>query len=193
MTEGAADVYTVKQEASRANAVHVLNATAMAKPGAVFKIESDLGLNQQQHQTLIDKREQLKNVAGVYAAFEGQNSNAKSGIALNTLVDQSSQTLANIYDNNKSSRIAVGQLLLSNVIQVMGKKQTDVKMTGITKKDKRVISINMPTAEGMTNDIQRALLKVSLGDVPTTTSYKRQQSAAFGEIVKSLEIGRAHV
>lgn len=185
MTKGVADINDTRMEAARPDAVHVLDPAKM-REGGVFKVETDFTLNDQQYKALVDKRATLKNVAGVYSAFEGQNSNASSGTAINSLVEQSSQTLADIYDNYRFARAAVGELLLSNVIQEMGSKQVEVKVKSAMATNPKVVVLNQPTENGLTNDIQRALLKVSLSDVPTTSSYRQQQAVMFAEILKSL-------
>lgn len=186
MTKGVADPNHTRNEAARPDAVHVLDPAKM-REGGIFKIETDFQLNSQQYQALVDKRASLKNVAGVYAAFEGQNSNATSGRAINSLVDQSTQTLADIYDNYRFARAQVGNLLLSNVIQEMGTQEVEIKVKSGIAADAKVVVVNQRTEDGgINNDIQRAMLKVALSDVPTTASFRQQQNAMFAEILKSL-------
>lgn len=184
MTEGVTDIEEARTEAARPDAVHVLSASKM-QAGGVFKVESDFGLNSQQYQALVDKRAAIKNVAGVYAAFEGSAHNV-SGVAADTMMQQTAQTLAVIYANQRSARIAVGELLMSNVIQEMGNQETEVKLKDSTGAAPKSIVLNQRTEHGMTNDVQRAMLRLSLTDIPSTASYRQQQSTSFAEIIKSL-------
>lgn len=185
MTEGVADPEEVREQARRADAVHVLDHQKM-REGGVFKIESDLQLNQQQYQTLIDKRESIKRVAGVYAAFEGNNSNVTSGVGLQQLVDQSTQTLSEIYDNFRFARAQVGDLLLSNLIEEIGDKEEQVTLKASFGENSKVVTLNQRCPDGsLSNDIQRAKLKVALSEVPSTSSYRKQQLMMWVEMTKS--------
>ncbi len=185
MTKGIADVNETRNEAGRADAVHVLDPVKI-REGGEFRIESDFMLNEQQYKVLIDKRDALKNVAGVYKAFEGQNSNVTSGVGISSLVEQSSQTLAEITDNFRFARAEVGDMLLSNLIQEIGDKEITVEVKREFEQQK-VITLNQRGNDGtLTNDIQRTLLKVVLNDVPSTQSYKQQRLMMLTEITKSL-------
>lgn len=189
MTEGVTidDEDTVRQEAGRPDAMHVLDPEAM-RNGGVFKIESDFQLNAQQYQTLVDKRQSIKNVAGVYSAFEGSSENM-SGVAINSLAEQSSQTLAEIYDNLAYSRMLVGEMLMSLIIQDMGKSPQKIVVKSEFEAP-RTVMLNTPTEENgikyLDNDLQRAQLKVSLADVPTTASYRAQRLQTLTQIQQAL-------
>lgn len=162
-----------------------------APPGGVFRVESDFALNAQQYQALIDKRESIKNVGGIYNAMMGQDGKSTSGIAINSLVEQSNQTLADINDNARFSRSQVGDLLLSLVIEDMGDSEQEVVVDGGGLKAAKTILLNgRTTAEnGMefrTNNVQMAKLKVVLADTPSTPSYRAQRAMRRVELVKSL-------
>lgn len=190
MTKGVADVNETRNEAARPDAVHVLDADKM-RNGGIFKVDSDFALNQQQYQALVDKREALKNVAGVYKAFEGQNGNATSGRAIDSLVDQSTQTLAEITDNFRMARTAAAELLLANVIDEIGDQPIQVEKPASIGGESKVIALNQPTTDEfgnkcLTNDVQRARLKIALSDVPSTASYRKQRFMMLSELAKSL-------
>jgi hypothetical protein len=191
MTEGVTkdspDV--VRREAARPDALHVLNPQKMSQ-GGIFKVETDFQLNAQQYNVLQDKRQAIKNVAGVYASFEGNQKGSISGIAANTLVEQSTQTLAETMDNFQFGRRQVGELLLSLIIEDMGEQATEVTIDNEINGTK-TIKLNQPIrhASGetlLTNDVQRAQLRVALSDVPSTASYRSQRLLMLTEITKSL-------
>lgn len=174
MTEGATvdDVEMVRQEAGRPNAVHVLDVNKM-REGGIFKVETDLALNQQQYQALLDKRQAIKNVAGVYAAFEG-SSNNQSGVALNAATEQSSQTLASLYDSYEFSKALANEFLMLLIIEDIGDKPTTVTITSDYKPSKQV-GLNMVDENGaISNQLQMVRLKVALSDVPNSTSHRVQ-------------------
>lgn len=175
----------VRREAARPDAMHVLDPQKVAQ-GGMFKVETDFQLNAQQYSALQDKRQALKNVAGVYASFEGNQKGNISGIAANTLVEQSTQTLAEIFDNYQFARRQVGDLLMSLIIEDIGDKPMDIKIDNEINGAKTV-KLNVPDERGLlTNDVQRARLKVALSDVPGTASYRQQRLMALTEITKSL-------
>lgn len=191
-TDGAVldDDATFRDEVGRPDADIVLDAEAM-KNGGLFKVERDFELNKQQYDRLVDAREGIKRVGGVYNAFMGQEGQAKSGVAISGLVEQSNQTLADINDNFKDARQAVGDLLMSLIIEDMTGKQESVFIDGQALKDDKTIELNVPVTDPSTgvqylnNDIARTKLKVTLSDVPSSPSFRAQQLAVMGESFKS--------
>lgn len=187
MTEGVTkdSPETVRREAARPDAMHVLDAQKLAQ-GGKFEVETDFQLNSQQYSALVDKRQALKNVAGVYASFEGNQKGAISGVAANTLVEQSTQTLAEIFDNYQFARRQVGDLLMSLIIEDIGDKPTEISIESEINGTKTV-KLNVPGERGLlTNDVQRARLKVALSDVPGTASYREQRFLRLTELTRSL-------
>ena len=187
MTEGVTkdSPATVRREAARPDAMHVLDPQKLQQ-GGKFEVETDFQLNSQQYSALVDKRQALKNVAGVYASFEGNQKGAISGVAANTLVEQSTQTLAEIFDNYQFARRQVGDLLMSLIIEDIGDKPMEVKIDNEVNGTKTV-KLNVPDERGLlTNDVQRARLKVALSDVPGTASYREQRFLRLTELTRSL-------
>ena len=190
-TDGAVldDDDTFRDEVGRPDADIVLDPEAM-RQGGVFKVERDFELNRQQYERLVDAREGIKRVGGVSDAFMGA-SQGNSGVADAQLLEQSNQMLADINDNFKTGRQAVGDLLLSLIIADMAGKQEDVFIDGQSLKDDRTVSLNVPMFDEVTgikyldNDIERTKLKVSLSDVASTPSFRAQQLAVMGEAFKS--------
>lgn len=186
MTKGVANVELTREEAARPDAVHVLDPEKLMA-GGLFKVETDFALNEQQYKALVDKRQAIKNVAGVYAAFEGQNSNATSGRAIDSLVDQSTQSQADIYENYLFARSQVGNLVLAMVLEEIGSAEERVQIGRKFASDGREIILNQRGQDGtINNDIQRARLKVSLSDIPSTHSYRAQKLMLLTEVTKSL-------
>jgi len=182
-----------RQEVARPDADIILNQQEMAKPGAKFEVSRDFELNAQQSQRLTDAREGIKRVGGgLFNAFMGQTSQARSGVAIDGLVEQSTQNLADINDNAKFARASVGDMLLSLIIEDMIKEQQEIIIPGNVIKDDKTIIINEQRYDKeseihyLNNDIERAKLKVVLNDVPTTPSYRAQQLSALSEAFKSM-------
>lgn len=189
-TEGAVvgDDERFRQEVARPDADIVLNAKAM-RDGGIFKVQTDLQLSQQQFQRLADSREALRRAGGIYSEFQGQNSNTTSGVQFNSQVDQSNQSLADILDNFKTARTAVGQLLLELIIADTIGKREDVFLSGNQLVEDRTISLNTPAVDAdglkyLDNDVSRVALSVGIDDVPSAATFKQQQLAALSEAFK---------
>jgi hypothetical protein len=180
-----------RQEVARPDADIILSAKKMAEQGSRFEVKRDAALEEQQYQRLIDAREGIKRVGGIYNSFMGQDGQAQSGVAISGLVEQSTQTLADINDNFKFARAMVGDLLLSLLIEDMIGKEEEVIIPGNAVKEDKVVMLNVPTTDDagiqyLTNDIERTKLKVVLNDVPSTPSFRTQQLQAMSEAFKSM-------
>ena len=179
-----------REEVGRPDADIILDAEAM-RQGGMFKVERDFELNRQQYDRLVDAREGIKRVGGIYNAFMGQDGQASSGVAISGLVEQSNQTLADINDNFKDARQEVGDLLMSLIIEDMGNSHETVFVDGQSIKEDRTIMLNVPSVdpdtgmEFLNNDVQRTKLKVTLAEVPSSPSFRAQQLNAMSEAFKS--------
>ncbi|HMU32104.1 MAG TPA: hypothetical protein PKD43_18540 [Nitrospira sp.] len=179
-----------RQEVARPDADIVLDAKAM-REGGIFKVETDLQLTQQQFQRLHDSREGLRRVGGIYSEFQGQNANTTSGVQFNSQVEQSNQSLADILDNFKTARTAVGELLLSLIIEDSIGRQESVFINGKGIRPDKTVVINEPALDDETgvrylnNDIERVKLKVAVDNVPSAVTFKQQQLSSMAEAFKS--------
>jgi len=181
-----------RQQIARPDADIVLNAEHMAQPGAQFKVFRDFQLNEQQYKMLGDSRSGIDRASGITAGFRGQEGTATSGIQEETQVEQANQSLASLMDNFRWSRSKVGDLLLKLVISDMADKPETVTIRGNAVVPDRQVMLNQPTADEqtgiqyLTNDVQRTVLKVALEDVPSTPSFRKQQSVSLAEAFKAL-------
>ena len=180
-----------RQEVGNVAADIVLDPDAMAQPGARFEVERDFQFSAEQHRRLADSKIAIRQVAGIYAAYEGEASSSQSGVAFHGQVEQSKTGQANILENAKESRALVGELLLSLIIEDMLDKEETVTIPGDALKEDQVIKLNVPTVDPVTgfrylsNDISRVRLKVDLDNVPSTPSFRSQQLNAMSEVVKA--------
>ena len=181
-----------RQQASRVDADIILNQEHMAKPGAVFKVERDFQLTEQQYKMLNDARMGIDRAGGISAGFKGQSGTATSGVQESTQIEQSTQSLATLMDNFKFGRTKVGELLLSLIIEDMIGKQEKVTVKGDALRDDKEILLNVPMEDPETgmkylnNDVERIRLKVAMNDVPSTPSFRTQQLAAMSEAFKAM-------
>lgn len=180
-----------RTQIGRVDADIVLDAEHMARPGAMFKVERDFQLNEQQYKMLQDSRLGIERASGISSAFQGRQGTATSGVQENTQVEQATQSLASLMDNFKFGRAKVGELLLSMIIEDIGTEQKDVRIKGNVVTPDRTVTLNMQTVDEdglqyLTNDVQRTLTRVVMSDVPTTPSFRTQQLSSMSEAFKSM-------
>lgn len=176
----------VSRELGKADAFVVTNPNATR---GQIKVETNFELSQQQFQIMQERKQAIQEAAGVYAAMMGQQSNASSGLAIQSLVEQGVTTLAKINDNYRVARRGVGNALLDLIKEDMTGQAEILVDNGTVK---RKVMVNIPRKDPITgqsykeNDVQTAPVKVALTDVPSTPTYRAQQFAAFAEILKSM-------
>ena len=126
-----------------------------------------------------ERKQAIQDAAGVYAAMMGQNSNASSGLAIQSLVEQGVTTLAKINDNYRVARRGVGNALLDLIKEDLT-SQAEILVDNGTAK--RKVVVNIPRRDPVTgqeykeNDVQTAPVKVALSDVPARPRTARSSS-----------------
>lgn len=180
---------TVKRQAANPSGVILLNPNRTNRDAAAFQIKSDYQLSSQQFQALQDSVKALQDVAGVYQAMLGKESDAESGVAINSLVEQGISTQAELNDNFTYARQEVSELLLSLVREDIGTRETPVRYTFRGRSRNVVLNQMDVDAEGMPyrrNDLVAARLRVEVGMVPESPSIKAQKRRDLNELAKSL-------
>ena len=173
-------------EAGRPDALILMNPTRRNKERGI-EVKSDFQLSDQQFQVLRDATQAVQDAAGVYQSMLGKASvGAESGVAIDSLVSQGATTLANLNDNYADARIRVGELLLSLVVEKVGRKETPVVYEYNGEKKTYVFNKLNPDTGEMTNSLNALLLRVGLVDVPDTPTYRMQQFRNLTEVLKSL-------
>lgn len=193
-TDGAVidDDEVFRNEVARIDADIKLNREHMAEPGARFEVDRDYQLNQQQADRLREAREAISRVGGITESFEGRDERGRSGLAINALVEQSVQALADINDNFEAGRMQVGELLLNMIIEDLSGREEQITVTGGIINDDKIITLNHPQIdpetgiEYRTNNTEQTRLRVALAEVPSTPSFRAQQLAAMSEAFKSM-------
>lgn len=178
------------EEAARPDAVILMNPNRKNKNADALRIESDFALSQQQFNVLQDATKAIQDAAGVYQSMLGKSEySGQSGLAINSLVEQGSTTLAELNDNYRFARKQVGTLLLSLVKEDIGSAPYKVSIESNGTRRTVVLNEVMQDADGtsyVTNDIVNTQMSVDLEDVPDTPSFRMQQMSMLTEIVKSL-------
>ncbi|MCD9504531.1 portal protein [Photobacterium phosphoreum] len=141
----------------------------------VFQVQQDFNIASQQFSVMQESMKLIQDSMGVYASFLGQDSGAKSGIAIANLVEQGATTLAEINDNYRFSCQLIGELILGYVLQDMQGKRNYKVMTNRNGKLKRkAVMINEETDQGLNNDVSRLRAHIALAPIQQTSAYKSQ-------------------
>lgn len=187
-SDAVSDHVKAAQEVSRPDAYIIMNANR--KPGSKFEVAPGGELAAQQYQIMQESKQEIAEASGIHKAMQGQTSAANSGLAINSLIEQGLNTLAEINDNFRYSRRLVGEMLFELVKESMGGKPTNVTIG--EGQQKKTITLNQMGQDPETgqmvcvNDVAKVRAKVVLDDVPSTPTYRMQQLQMLTEITKSL-------
>lgn len=185
------DIDEVRREIARPDAMIILKDN-FTKQGGKFEVQDNMQLSTQQFEVMKDASEAIQKTAGIYQAMLGdkQTGGANSGIAINSLVEQGTTTLAEINDNYRFARRLVGEHLVELIKEDLGSEPAVVNVDAKFGSQKKEVKLNQPSMQDgvqmLDNDVQRALFKVALEDVPSTPTYRAQQLLMLTEMTKSL-------
>lgn len=175
-------------EVARPDAYIILNANR--KPQSTFKVEPGGELAAQQFTVMQEAKQEIAEASGIHKSMQGQQSGAASGLAINSLIEQGMNTLAEINDNFRYARRLVGEMLFELVKQNL--MQGPSRVTIGEGSQKKVIQLNTQVIDPQTgqpvmlNDVAKVKAKIVLDDVPSTPTYRMQQLQMLTEITKSL-------
>lgn len=175
-------------EVGRPDAYVVLNSNRQRD--SRFEVQEGGALAAQQFQVLEAAKQEINQASGVYQSMMGQTSSANSGLAINSLIEQGSTTLAEINDNFRFARRLVGEMLLELVREDLAKEINAAVMVGEEGEQREVILNQESTDEAgqpiLLNDVSKARVSVVLDDVPTSPTFRAQQLSMLTELTKSL-------
>lgn len=180
----------VRAESARPDGVFILNPDRKnrAKISDVLQVTSDNSISAQQMQVMEYDKQNIQDCGGVYSAYMGQDTQAISGIAVSSLVEQSSTTLAEINDNYGMACNTLGELVLNYLLEDL-KQRTNYTIV-INKKDKKrrkVVTINVKGEDGaITNDISRLDARIVLAPIDSTPAYRAQLADRLIGIMQKL-------
>lgn len=176
------------EEVARPDAYVILDANR--KPGSTFSVQDGGDLAAQQFRVMQESKQEIAEASGIHKSMMGQASGATSGLAINSLVEQGLNTLAEINDNYRFARRLVGEMLFELVKQNL--TQGPVRVTIGEGNNKRAVLLNQPAINEETgqpmvlNEVAKVKAKVVLDDIPSTPTYRMQQLQILSEITKSL-------
>lgn len=185
------DVSDVMAEVSRADAVVILNPERRNRDRDAYYVDDNLALADAQYKVLQDNINTMQQVRGVFSAMLGSDSNATSGVAINSLIEQSTTVLSKVLSNYKSSKRAVHELVVELLSQDLSGQPVEILVSETGARRKTII-LNQPVADPQTgmrvlkNDVSRANVKVAIEDVTASPAYRSQQLSMISEVIKGL-------
>jgi len=177
------------QEVARSDAYIILDPSR--KPNSTFKVDPGGELTAQQFQVMQEAKQEISEASGIHKSMQGQQSGATSGLAINSLVEQGLNTLAEINDNYRYARRLVGEMLFDMVKQNICAQGPTVVKIGQGQQMKKIV-LNQPAVDQetgqpvMLNDVAKVKSKIVLDEVPSTPTFRMQQLQMLTEITKSL-------
>lgn len=183
---------SIREQVSRANGVVILDPRRSNKGEGAFRVESDQQQAGALHmQAVQESSRAIQDCFGVYQAMLGQDTSADSGVAINSLVEQGSTTLAEINDNYRYARKRTGELLLALVKEEIGTNalQTSIQRNG--KAVEMVINARSVDETGVTrisNSITQTQFKVDLDEIPASASVRQSQLKDLIDLIKTLPL-----
>lgn len=182
----------VLKELARPDAAIILDPNRKNRDSSAISVDQNLQLAESQFKIMVNAEESIQKVAGIFNAILGRESSSTSGVAIDSLVEQGATVLAELNDNYRYSRRMVGDALLDLVREDIGNDEVEI-IAGEDGRKKKSIILNQkvqdPEMGGMTmlkNQVANAGIRVTLEDVPSTPSYRKQQFTMLAEVIKGL-------
>jgi len=162
----------------------ILNANRVNK-GSGFQIMRDSVLTSQVMGIIQERKQRIEEVAGIYRAMLGQDTNAQSGVAIAGLVEQGTTTSAELTDNFRYGRQLVGEHLLAFLKHDLHGRETKIKVAHRGRRNFVTLNEEVQTETGeaeIQNDISTAQIKLTLEDVPSTPTYRNRQFTMLAQM-----------
>lgn len=176
------------QEVARPDSYIILN--AKRNPNSKFMVDTGGELAQQQFLLMQEGKQEIAETSGIHKTMMGQQSGAKSGLAINSLAEQGSNSTAEINDNFRFARRLVGEMLFDMMKEGLSNGQQVVNVGN--GKNKKTVILNQPSIDPETgkpvvlNDVSAVNAKVVLDDIPSSSSFRLQQLQMITSVAGSL-------
>lgn len=171
-------------EVMRPDAMFVLKNSR--KNSDALKVNRNTELAREQVDVMNDAKQLIQDVPGIYSTMLGNApSGVTSGLAINSLVEQSLVSLGEVNDNYRMSRRAVGECLSELILEDMA--QPNMKIEVGTGKKARVVVLNTFSPEGLpVNHVEDAPVRVGLQDTPSTPAHRQQQQQQLSTAIQGV-------
>lgn len=168
----------------RPDMVAVLNQNRRNANGMIFR--NDFQLQKEQYEVMQDAKQLIQDVPRIYSTQLGEApTGVKSGIAINSLVEQGLMAMGELNGNYAFARRLVYELLTQLIVEDHAEEQMQVAVG--TGSNKRMIVLNGTDERGLPlNPVAEVPIKVGLGEVPSSPAYQMQMSTMMGQMIGNL-------
>lgn len=173
-------------EALRPDAMFVLNPNR--KNGQFgLRIEHNGQLAKEQVEVMQDAKELIQDQPGIYSTMLGNApTGVTSGLAINSLVEQSMVSLGEVNDNYRYARRMVGEALFNLITEDHLMRDLQVRI-GQGKKARVIVLNTVDPQTGLPkNQVKDAPVKVGLQDVPSTPAHRLQQQQQISQALQAV-------
>lgn len=172
----------LSREVMRPDAMVVLNHDRRRDQG--IRIERNTQLPGDQVNVMTDAKQLIQEQPGISATMMGDAvPGVTSGLAFNSLVQQSAVAVGDLDDNYRYGRRGVGEGLLDLIVEDLARPNMQVRV-GLGK-GQRTVVLNTKDEHGMpANMVKAAPVKVALEEAPNTPAYRMQQQAMISNVLQ---------
>jgi len=181
------DFRDLADEIHRPDALLILNAQRKNKDA--IQIRRDIALPREQAEVMQDAKALVQEQPAVFGQMLGNAENVRSGIAINSLVEQGATAQGELNDNYRYGRRMVGEALLDLIVEDHQLPNMEVEVgLGASKRAVILNEVDIESGVIVRNKVADAPVKVGLEDIPNTPSYRLQQQQ---QIAAVLQVGGA--
>ena len=172
------------KEALRPDAMFVLNPNRANKDG--LRIEDNGRLQKEQVDVMNDAKQLIQDQPGIYSTMLGNApTGVTSGLAINSLVEQSMVSLGEVNDNYRYGRRMVGEALQELIGEDLEAQNLQVRLSA--GKKARVVVLNTFDEQGLPlNHVKDAPVKIGLQDMPSTPAHRLQQQQTISQALATV-------
>lgn len=175
------------EELNKVNAYLVLRGDRRSESGIQQLPTADT--SQMTYQLMQEAKMNIFDVTGLHPEFYGRTAGqAQSGIAIESLIEQTTQVLGVVVDNYRAAKTAAGRLLMAMLVNDLSEEDDyAVDLQEGADGRRRTVVLNAQRADGgRDNDLMMTRMRVALADTPASVTFHQQRFQSLVEIVKSM-------
>lgn len=175
----------VERTASRPDFHVVLNANRKNANGV--RIESNLSLQKEQLEVMMNDKQTIQDVPRIYSTQLGDApSGVTSGIAINSLTEAGAVAMGELNDNYRHGRKMVHDQMLDLIIEDHLEEEMKVMMGA--GQSRRTIVLNSWDGEtgAPLNRVKDAPVKVGFTDIPNSPAFRMQEQMQLANMIQAL-------
>lgn len=178
----------VAEDVNRADAYIVLNPERTNPQG--IHILPNTETSAEAMALMTENKQNIFDVTGLHPEFQGMTQEAgRSGVAIESLIEQTQQVLGVPVDNYREFRRQAGEGLLAMIVEDMeavDNIEVPIPAEGMTQARTIILNRRSAGAAQRSNDIVHMRTRVALSEAPASATYRQQKFQSLTEIVKSM-------